>query len=202
MFNLLYDLSNFSFEQLNSIDDFYGSLIPRFFESLDTSVGLNWNKQGNRFVSRFETDGKYYLMYIEEMALPTKFEYGVDLNLRCLNLGFSLINEDGEEIEILQGSANNPIKVFSIVLNGFKSILPIVIDKIKPDVLIMMISGNEIQRFNLYCRLLRKVDIVSFDTTFTGTTKNSDKFIAKTCIPDKYHTVLKSNLKLMEFSKI
>ena len=107
-----------------------------------------------------------------------------------------------EEIEILQGSANNPIKVFSIVLNGFKSILPTVIDKIKPDVLIMMISGNEIQRFNLYCRLLRKVDIVSFDTTFTGTTKNSDKFIAKTCIPDKYHTVLKSNLKLMEFSKI
>ena len=100
MFNLLYDLSNFSFEQLNSIDDFYGSLIPRFFELLDTSVGLNWNKQGNRFVSRFETDGKNYLMYIEEMALPTKFEYGVDLNLRCLNLGFSLINEDGEEIEI------------------------------------------------------------------------------------------------------
>lgn len=195
----LFSLSDL--EKIETMDDFYGCLIPRFFESLETTAHLSWAKVGNRYVAKFDVNGQKYHMYVEAMDAWTKIAYGINHGLKIINLGFALVNDEGEEQETLQSNAENPIKVFSIIFNGFKEFLPKVIRQNSPDVITMMVSGNELQRFNLYARLLRKIEFDSYDFTFTATTNSGDKIIAKTKIEKDRHQELKNDLKSLQVDK-
>lgn len=182
-------------------DLFYKMLIPQLFESLDTSLTLSWKKVGGRFQTTFEIDNLEYVMYIEELIIANKIEMGIPSDIRCINLGFSLL-DDGVELETLQNHlATSSIKVFSIVVNGFKQIIPIVIDKVKPDVFMLAVSANELGRLNLYSRFLRNLKFPEFDFVLTATDASGNKILIKTKIPSDRQMEIKNGLKNLSVIK-
>jgi hypothetical protein len=186
---------------VESIDAFYRMIIPQLFESLDTSMTLSWKKVNGRFQTTFEIDDLQYVMYVEELIIAKKLELGIPSDIRCINLGFSLI-DDGVELETLQNHlATSSIKVFSIVVNGFKEIVPIIIDKVKPDVFMLAVSASETGRLNLYSRFLRNLKFPEFDFILKATDANGNKILMKTKIPKDRQQEISKGLKNISIVK-
>lgn len=199
-FGTLLELYGFGYT-IDSIDTFYRALIPQLFEGLDTTMELQWRKVGGRFQATFVMDELEYVMYVEEMNMPTKLAAGVPVELRCINLGFSLVS-DGVEHETLQNHLNtSSIKVFSVVVNGFKQILPVIIERVKPDVLMLAVSANELGRLNLYARFLRNLKFEEYKFSMTATDKDGNKILIKTKIPQDRHDEIKNGLKALTILK-
>lgn len=186
---------------VDSVDSFYKMLIPQLFESLNTTANLSWKKVDGRFQASFELDGMQYVMYVEELIIAKKIEIGIPTDIRCINLGFSLL-DDGVELETLQNHlATSSIKVFSIVVNGLKQILPIIIDRVKPDVFMLAVSANELGRLNLYSRFLKNLKFQEYDFNLTATDATGNKILIKTKIPAERQSEIKNGLKNINILK-
>lgn len=153
-------------------------------EALETKFQQQseWEFSNGEFTRTGTLDNETYRVYIQPLSVSTKS--GTLSNSTFLNLGFAKKNPDGTEVEHLQNSKDNKIKVIGAVTNALKEKVSELTSQFDINFIVLFVVNGEEQRLGLYERLVkspmyglrpwRKIGtVVSDKGTFIVCTKNA-----------------------------